>query len=93
MIYAKARYGDATVELHYDEAKSKTFLYGNERLSGLIESEDISEAFWPPHKTPSVMLPQDKVFIQVYKLELMEFIEVEWLSAHPALIAPDNVEI
>ena len=93
MIYAKATYNDASVELHWDETNGNTFLYGDERLIGFIKSEDISETFWPPNKKPSSLLPADKVFVQVYKLELMEILEVEWFSAHPALIAPDNVEI
>jgi hypothetical protein len=93
MIYAKATYKDASVELHWDEVNYKTFLYGDDWTQELITSQSIEEILWPPYAQPSAMLPPDKVFRQVYLLELMDILQVEWLSPHPAIIAPVNVEI
>jgi hypothetical protein len=93
MIYAQAKYKNASVDLYWDETNDQTFLYGDEYMKEWITSESIEPWTWPPDFTPSVMMPPDKVFRQVYKLELMGSLEVEWFSLHPAIIAPVNVQI
>lgn len=93
MIYAKVTGYAMQAELHYDSDKNVSFIYGDERLKFIIENESVDFNEWPPDFQWSIMLPPDTRFLQIYKLELLERLSVEWLSAHPALIAPDNVEI